>query len=476
MAVALASTPLMCLNTCSLRSVICVDGGAAAGVAVSNTSTASKCGIGTQCRECGPRGMTYINESYEGARLASATSKVAAWVQHARSIIVDGSSDVDEEQALPGSCETLHGHGAALCCSSVDNSVSPWRGQPCVPVAHSTILGDGRGSRCRPSGAVLEALGHLPLSCGDLVSSARREVVARRSVERNETSSGSCASIPAPNAALCCAARDGSPHNAGQLCIPGAFSTGATCEAASWVVAYEPVRSASCAVMEGRACALPRGVGCNERRASSCCGYKDGRLSTVWSGVPCVPAMAGERFSDRGFSDDLGDGLVDGRQHDGEHGEGEFECQPATWVARCVHAACGLECMPRACHLPVTHQHLPYTYHLHATTCHLHATYLPHLHLTATCHTCLGATCRITQVSAVAGGVVSSTTAEPLFGGEGSARPHRCPHRELPRLLLIARHVRVAREALPRAHAGAAARHRSRCGLHLREPDRADFA
>jgi hypothetical protein len=331
--------PLLCSDSHCERARYgrCEDGGAPPGTGVGNSS-APRCPLGTSCRTCGQRGQSYIAPWHTLPPARVAGPHIELIDAAAAKLLAPPAAEVEAGLHRPGGCTSL-GSNAALCCSGLDNSDSPWRGQACTLTAVALGGRAARSSasapaRCMPSGWVQATAGHLPLSCVDLLTSHARALIPNPDplLRLNSLAVGSaangrpCSSLPQGNAALCCAARDGSAENAGQLCVsalPGAaftaarpYAGGATCEAANIVAATQPELASDCAELEALACELPAGVGCNQMEGggTSCCGFKDGRAGTAWGGSPCVAAAPGRSFRD-----------VDGSQ---------YACQPANWAVR----------------------------------------------------------------------------------------------------------------------------------------------
>ena len=311
--------PLLCDNTCRAHGGYVIEGCVDSGPPLGNVSSlsngsSSQCALGTQCAECGVRGQALVNESHHlamssghfGAITAKVSSLASKWRQSDAAAVTE---DELHHLLAPGSCAALSGGGGALCCSALDNSATPYRGQACLPLpaAHAPT---GSRIRCVPSGWMLSRMAFLPVSCADIILGGKRKIIAQHVGAFVDESSSSttplqlrnakCASLPSRNDALCCAALEGrsrgpvestsissdraheradTRHDAfyGQPCVPSrpgaTFTTGSTCEPASWVVAHEPQLAGSCAQLSATQCLLPKGVGCNER-SDGCCGYK----------------------------------------------------------------------------------------------------------------------------------------------------------------------------------------------------------
>ena len=353
------SIPLLCENSCQYSHQhddrvdwvvtadddTCADGGPALGATLihNTTGTRSICPLGSQCDTCGLRGQAFINATWHESLDAASTHRfqasttvgaIESHVELLASWLYPGDSVISPEVAeliRPGACATLSGGGAALCCSALDNSASPYWGQACAPLL-AVNAPVGSEVRCAPSGWVLNRTGFLPVSCSNLVLDGRRAILSmhRReapahlaSISPAQLSAPRCSTVPAGNDALCCAARDGSRgehpmgEQYGQLCVPSrpgtTFSTGSTCEPASWVVQSEPEQAASCERLHVGRCELPGRGGCLSQRAGEpCCGYTEGRTGTVWGSASCVEAADGTPFLD-------------------SHGT-QFHCAPAPWV------------------------------------------------------------------------------------------------------------------------------------------------
>lgn len=199
------SIPLLCENSCqyghqhddrvdwvvTADDDTCADGGPALGATLihNTTGTRSICPLGSQCDTCGLRGQAFINATWHESLDAASTHRfqasttvgaIESHVELLASWLYPGDSVISPEVAeliRPGACATLSGGGAALCCSALDNSASPYWGQACVPLL-AVNAPVGSEVRCAPSGWVLNRTGFLPVSCSNLVLDGRRAILS----------------------------------------------------------------------------------------------------------------------------------------------------------------------------------------------------------------------------------------------------------------------------------------------------------